>query len=439
MQESERHALESRAASGEPSDRAAWLRVRMEEGLDKERVLLAAHLGDLGARLAAGHPACPLCDGRGSIPGALSGQPGEERACPFNGLDLDTWMQVFAGFDTELQRRVVGQVLLPSLTWQGPAMRRAIETWIESPSPLTQAAIRASVVMEHELLEPFLQRFEAGDWTEMVRRAFESHSFSILRPVLELELIPSLLGKPEPAADDGAIDLEELARRAAADTEAELVRANAALVDPYDALREHLEGADFDDTEPVYVLRPLEHRRRKTPWNRIGGTPPGIGSKRWPRFQGQPMVHVLTVDLRSLPVLAARFRDAATVSLFLSDAMDNEAFAPHTEESAVVFSSLEQAERRTRPPKGAPRLEESGGFDVVEVQVPRDIWQQEEDPLFQLLYQQCARAAGPPQWLQTEEHLGNFLLQFDTAFIDINLGDMGVLYLFEDTAFWQCH
>lgn len=30
-------------------------------------------------------------------------------------------------------------------------------------------------------------------------------------------------------------------------------------------------------------------------------------------------------------------------------------------------------------------------------------------------------------------------MQFDEGFVDVNLGDMGVMYVFEDSAFWQCH
>lgn len=41
--------------------------------------------------------------------------------------------------------------------------------------------------------------------------------------------------------------------------------------------------------------------------------------------------------------------------------------------------------------------------------------------------------------MQEEQHGGALIAQFDRSFVDINLGDMGVMYVFEDTAFWQCH
>lgn len=30
-------------------------------------------------------------------------------------------------------------------------------------------------------------------------------------------------------------------------------------------------------------------------------------------------------------------------------------------------------------------------------------------------------------------------MQFDESFVDINLGDMGIMYVFADGGFWQCH
>ncbi len=59
--------------------------------------------------------------------------------------------------------------------------------------------------------------------------------------------------------------------------------------------------------------------------------------------------------------------------------------------------------------------------------------------LWSKLYDAGAYAGGQPMWLQYPEHEGHFVLQFDESFIDINLGDAGVMYVFADTAFWQCH
>ena len=55
------------------------------------------------------------------------------------------------------------------------------------------------------------------------------------------------------------------------------------------------------------------------------------------------------------------------------------------------------------------------------------------------MYQANARVLGSPLWLQDSEHWGFLLMQFDEGFVDINLGDSGVMYVFSDTQFWQCH
>ena len=55
------------------------------------------------------------------------------------------------------------------------------------------------------------------------------------------------------------------------------------------------------------------------------------------------------------------------------------------------------------------------------------------------IYRASARAGGSPIWLQGDEHEGGFLLQFDKEFASINLGDCGIMYVFTDTQFWQCH
>ncbi len=55
------------------------------------------------------------------------------------------------------------------------------------------------------------------------------------------------------------------------------------------------------------------------------------------------------------------------------------------------------------------------------------------------IYGASARAGGSPLWLQGDEHDGDFLLQFDESFADVNLGDCGIMFVFTDTQFWQCH
>ena len=71
------------------------------------------------------------------------------------------------------------------------------------------------------------------------------------------------------------------------------------------------------------------------------------------------------------------------------------------------------------------------------------MWHAESGVLGELrgaIYQLGARALGEPLWLQGDEGGGaGFIMQFDESFVDINLGDMGIMYVFTDGGFWQCH
>jgi hypothetical protein len=40
--------------------------------------------------------------------------------------------------------------------------------------------------------------------------------------------------------------------------------------------------------------------------------------------------------------------------------------------------------------------------------------------------------------MQGDEYEGPLLVQFDESLVPMNLGDAGVMYVFPDTAFWQC-
>ena len=85
---------------------------------------------------------------------------------------------------------------------------------------------------------------------------------------------------------------------------------------------------------------------------------------------------------------------------------------------------------------------------MTAVEVPRKVFAishgDGEDPALHelrgLVYQARGRVLGSPIWLQDDAHPGSaFHLQFDEGFASVNLGDCGVMYVFDDTAFWQCH
>jgi hypothetical protein len=163
--------------------------------------------------------------------------------------------------------------------------------------------------------------------------------------------------------------------------------------------------------------------------DRVGGRPVGVDDARWPRFQGKAMSHVLTVDLRDrVPALAREWRAAA---LFLHSPDYNEAYEPETEQSCVVLLSEAEVARGEAPAEagsgaellraGVLRLEPADGMDR------------------ETLYQHSF-LGGEPIWLQDEEgDSESFILQFDEELVSINLGDCGIMYMFDDAAWWQCH
>jgi len=60
--------------------------------------------------------------------------------------------------------------------------------------------------------------------------------------------------------------------------------------------------------------------------------------------------------------------------------------------------------------------------------------------LHKKVYGLNARVGGNPQWLQYNEgDEFSFIMQFDEGFADVNLGDCGLMYVYTDDAFWQCH
>ncbi|MEM9071200.1 MAG: BRCT domain-containing protein [Myxococcota bacterium] len=205
-------------------------------------------------------------------------------------------------------------------------------------------------------------------------------------------------------------------------------------IDKLALLAEKASGAK----ETVYVLRNLKERAGET-WNLRGGTPPGIGAARWPKLEDEPMEHLFTLDLQTMPLLAKRFGTARTMSVFCATPGNNEAYEPYNGFTAVVFSTPEQvAEGALAPPEGTNVAGERG-FEPVAIQVPTDVWHGNGELRTQL-FRQGARVLGQEQWVQGDEGGGGqFVMQFDESFVGINLGDSGVMYVYADTAFWQCY
>lgn len=222
---------------------------------------------------------------------------------------------------------------------------------------------------------------------------------------------------------------------------------------PLDKIR-RLSEAVFEtrpDLERT-VIYVFERRDDETPAqgtiNRIGGRPFGVSAETWPMKagdKGSPMHHILTLDLDTLPLMRGRYEDTVRgLALFVRNPHYNEAWVPHSSDAEVRPVLRNQA---TLFEEDLPVGEENAtAFAIHEVEMPLAVWtvEYDTDPALERIRDTlygCSAwcGGGGPIWLQDAEHSGCFVLQFDESFAHMNLGDCGIMYVFDDTAFWQCH
>ena len=200
--------------------------------------------------------------------------------------------------------------------------------------------------------------------------------------------------------------------------------------------------------------------------------------------QEKPLLkHVFSIDLRTIPKIKNAFKDNInTLSFFISSLWDNEAYEPGNGETYVMLHEVTEGEFLPEELKDDEELEDltETYFDFVELEIPEvlmwsyDDWANIEiedyDPessaehkliidtynirenydveewdkfpvtaMRDKVFNLPAYVGGSPIWLQSAEYTGFFIMQFSEAFVDINLGDSGEMYVFADTAFWQCY
>ncbi|WAS97284.1 hypothetical protein [Nannocystis punicea] len=183
----------------------------------------------------------------------------------------------------------------------------------------------------------------------------------------------------------------------------------------------------------IYRLRRGEDEPDGEAVARIGGTPRGVIEV--PEYRGEPMEHVLTLDLAQMPALAKAHPEFRSVSLYLPDP-DN---ADDHSCGQLVWTREEELSRAPGSTENAVQLE------VEAFEVPTSIFDDRPPDgaagrVRGIVYTLAGYAGGYPLWVQESEDLGiDFLFQFDESLCHINLGDMGVMYVFEDSIDWQCH
>ncbi len=79
--------------------------------------------------------------------------------------------------------------------------------------------------------------------------------------------------------------------------------------------------------------------------NRVGPEPIGMTAERWPYWEGEPMFHAITLARENIAVELPEH--VAAVAVFIRSLALNEAFEPSTNESALVFLTMEDLARGT--------------------------------------------------------------------------------------------
>ncbi|MBL9104077.1 MAG: DUF1963 domain-containing protein [Myxococcales bacterium] len=220
-----------------------------------------------------------------------------------------------------------------------------------------------------------------------------------------------------------------------------------------------------------YSVLKADYRRKPAAdaINRIGGQPIGVDAGTWPRREGKPMHHVLTIDLKDHPVIVPqRFR---ALALFISNPGSHEAYSASNNHARVIL--LTEDDIKKGVPEFPADLDQSAGLKAGGLR-----FESAAELTRKKLYQESF-AGDDPIWLQGEEGYDDyddydddgddgegdegddagddeghgdevedrgppvphmFVLQFDERLVPgINLGDMGIMYVFSDSAWFQCH
>jgi antitoxin component YwqK of YwqJK toxin-antitoxin module len=199
----------------------------------------------------------------------------------------------------------------------------------------------------------------------------------------------------------------------------------------------------------VYWLESDKDSSKKS-LSRVGGLPLALESKEVPKLNEELMQHILTIDLNDVPEIAKGFdKETRAISLYLGEPDYNEAYKPYNNWTKVIELKEKDIEEKEFKNKNYKAYCEKHQINVLSIEVPSEIFVHDEygdleldDDLEEIklrLYRAPGYIAGDAMWLQSPEHDGNFLMQFDEQLAPVNLGDTGIMYVFSDTVFWQCH
>lgn len=359
----------------------------------------------------------------------------------FGHFILDDLMAIIANLPEERVERII----TPQLRSESDRWPRALEAIQHHPTD--------------ELLETAFERLDAEgvpstggsfDWLERFLRSMPQMAQNELGSTLAESSAPELHNSVQRVFGEERYSefLDEYGGRESVETTP---------TERIERLAKTARGASPDlEWTTIYLLERTGDAPNEDDRNRLRGAPIGVEEEDWPyreRDESIPMEHVVTLDISELPELRDRAGSGtAAVALFACEPDFNEAWTPRNDDTEVRLlgaSDLAGGSYEGELPAGDRETGER--FEVVSIEVPVEIFRdpyernpETRDPVVEGLrdavYQAPARAGGDPIWLREEQYsTGDFLFQFDEQFADINLGDMGVMYVFRETAFWQSH
>lgn len=214
-----------------------------------------------------------------------------------------------------------------------------------------------------------------------------------------------------------------------------------------------------DGVVAAYLIEKLDRQPTADDINRAGCSPIGIGLDSWPKIDGRRMHHIVTLDLASTPNLRSQLSgNPRAVAMFISDPNIHDADKPGTEETQLVYLNEECIARGVcvENPRQNPdfRAFVSCTFVCHEVSLPNMLF----DPEFGEKYFDKARferlielyefvcehslAGGKPLWYHSNYSDGTpytdlLILQINEELVDMNMGNSGLFFIFQDTAFCQ--
>ena len=214
------------------------------------------------------------------------------------------------------------------------------------------------------------------------------------------------------------------------------------------------------------IVADYEHPPGPADISRLGGLPIGVDADTWPRHAGRPMHHVLTLDLQDHPTFGPK--GVRALALFITSPSEHEAYAPRNRDARVLLLSEDDLRKGEAPwpdeladeerlPSGSLRFESAATLTEEELRArsfvgPIPLWLQDDES--ELFGDEDDDYAGEDDDYAGEdddegddeaddprpEAPRRFVLQFGEELVPgLNLGDMGIMYVFAETAWFQCH